>query len=239
MGFLDRLRSREPTPDEILEGELLVATPYLDREPGVVEFAGEDRQISVVTVVDEAGLQVLPAFTSEEALARWKPEGSPYVALPAEVLIEILAGSEWDRMVVDGQDEHGFVVTRSAARQLVGVTARFVPEGSSFRIGLPAEPPPEGLVEALRTACEREPALAEAYLYQFQIVEEDESPYLAIGLRLEPAADPSEAARVARSITREVNPPAWGYEFLEIHPLDDELLEAARSNGIPILHRRQ
>jgi hypothetical protein len=36
-----------------------------------------------------------------------------------------------------------------------------------------------------------------------------------------------------------VNPPAWGYEFLEIHPLDDEFLEAARSNGIPILDRRQ
>jgi hypothetical protein len=239
MGFLDRFRSHEPTPEEILEGELLVLTPHLEGEPGVFEVLGEAREISVVAVVDDEGLQVLPAFTSEATLARWRPEGSPYVALPAEVLVQVLANSEWDRMVVDGQEKHAFAITRSAARRLVGVTDRSVRAGSSFRIGLPAKAPPEGLVDALRVACEREPAVGEAYLYQFQIVEEDEPPYLALGVRLHPPGEAEEAARVARAITDQVNPPAWGYEFLEVHPLDGELLDAARSNGVALLQRQQ
>lgn len=234
MGFLDRFRGAKPAPDEVLRQELLVPVPDAgQRGPEMLE---EDREISFLVVEDEFGL-VLPAFTSEKALARWKPQGSAYVALQGKVLVEMLAESEWHRMVIDGADPAAFAITRSAALRLLGSTSNSVPAGSTFRIGQPAQRPPDGLVDVLRSACEREPTVEEAYLYQFQIVERDESPYMTVGLRLHPLVEEPEAGRIAQSIGGKVEPHEWGYEFLEIQLLDDQLLDAARSNGVVILRR--
>lgn len=171
---------------------------------------------------------------------RWRdrgPQGSAYVALPGRALVEMLAGSDWDRMVVDGADPTAFALTRSDAGRLVGAAVLSVGAGSAYRIGQPAQPPPDGLVEGLRSACEREPEVLEAYLYQFQIVERDEPPHLALGVRLSPSVGEPEVRRVAQSIVGLVEPARWGYEFLDFHPLDGELLEAARANGTALLQR--
>ena len=236
MSFLDRLRRSGLDPDEILEKVLLVPTADTGREPGAGVLA-EDTEIPFVVVPDDDGLLVLPAFTNEQALTRWIPQGSPYIALSGKVLVDILARSEFHRIVIDGADRHALAITRSAAQELVGVIP--VPAGSTYRIGQPATPPPAGLADALRRACEREPAIREAYLYQFQIVGRDESPSMAVGLSLDESVDESESLRIAQSIFGDLDPNDWGYDFLDVHPLDGELLDAARANGVVILRRRQ
>jgi hypothetical protein len=151
-------------------------------------------------------------------------------------LFEMLARSDWDRMVIDGADRDAIAITRSAARRLIGVVAYSVPEGS-FRIGQPAREPPDGFVDGLRGACECEPAIAEAYLYQFQIVEREEPPQLTVGLRLQPSAAEGEYKRLAESINGGVNPQRWGYESLDYHLLEGELLDTVRSSEPVILKR--
>jgi len=233
--FLDRFRGSRLV-DDILEKELLVPTLDTGRVPGV-EVLDEDRVIPFVLVPDEDGRSVLTAFTSEEALTRWSPQRTPYVALQGKVLVEMLAGSDWDRMVVDGADGHGFAITRSAALRLVGVAAHSLSPGAAFRIGQPANAPPDQLVRDLRNACESQPAISEAFLYQFQIVERDESPHLAVGLLLQPATGEDEFRRIAKAISDEVESQRWGYEFIDFHPLEGQLLANARSCGCELLRR--
>ena len=235
MGFFDRFRSSGPTPYEVLERELLVPTPDTGEEARV-DVLKEDREVSFLIVLDEDGLPVLPAFTSEKALTRWKTQGSAYLALQGKVLVEMLAGSDWDRIVIDGADEDAFAITRSAAQMLVGAVLLPLPAGSTFRIGQPAREPPKGLVDALSNACQHEPAVAEAYLYQFQIVEREEPPQLTVGLLLKPPVAEADFMRVVESIKGEVDPQAWGYESLDYHPLDGELLDTVRSSEPVILH---
>jgi hypothetical protein len=76
------------------------------------------------------------------------------------VLVELSAASEWDLIVVDGADPEPIAFTRSEAERIVGTTPVSIPAGSSFRLGLPLQPPPDGLVEALRVACDHEQEIA-------------------------------------------------------------------------------
>jgi SseB protein N-terminal domain/SseB protein C-terminal domain len=232
VGFLDRLR--RPSSDAILERELLVPTADTGRPPGAGVLEA-DTEVPFVVVADDDGSLVLPAFTSEEALTRWMPQGSPYIALQGRALVEILARSEFDRIVVDGADGHALALTRSAAQELIGVIP--VPAGATFRLGQPAVPPPAGLVEAVRRACERELAIREAYLYQFQIPERDEPPSLAVGLVLDESVREPEAERIARSLFDDVDPSDWGHDYVDLHPLSGELLDAARASGIELVRR--
>ena len=190
-------------------------------------------------VLDDDGRPVLPAFTSEGALTRWKPQGSACVALQGKVLVEMLARSDWDRMVIDGADRDAIAITRSAVRRLIGMIAYSMPAGSTSRIGQPAQEPPEGLVDALRSACQRELVIAEAYLYQFQIVERDEPPQLTVGLQLQPSVAEGEYQRLAESINADVNPQRWGYESLDYQLLEGDLLDTVRSSEPVILDRRE
>ena len=79
----------------------------------------EDLEASLVLVTDYDGLAVLPAFTSEAALLRWKPEGGPYLGLEGRFVIEVLARSDWDRLVVDTESPNAFAITRAQALTLL------------------------------------------------------------------------------------------------------------------------
>jgi hypothetical protein len=64
--------------------------------------------------------------------------------------------------------------------------------------------------------CEREAAIAEAYLYMSRVVEHDTHSTLTVGLGLRESIDHSEAVRISRSLVDEVDPHEWGYESFDI-----------------------
>lgn len=230
-----RLRrlSRRRDPDDLLRTELLVPIP----DTGALEVGRrvleEAEDVTFVIVEDPEGRLVLPAFTSERELQRWKPQGGPYIGLEGRVLIEFLAASECDRIVIDGAGAEPIGMTREAARELVGVTTHSFSPGSEYRIGLPAKGPPDRLIDELRETCAR-PEIAEAWLYQFQFVNGDDPPYLALGVLPAPGADEAGVEALLQAVGPQLRPARWGYEFIELHPLADDLLDAARANGIPI-----
>ncbi len=237
MGFLDRLRRSGAVPDDLLERFLLVPTPDTGEEPRGFHVLEEDREMSFVLVHDEDGLPVLPAFTSKEALQRWNPEGSRYVGLQGRALVEILARSDWDRIVVDTTDRSAFAIPRSAALELLGVAAYTQPAGSRMLVGQPARTPPHGLVTAVQRACANEPTVAEAFLYQVAILEQGNTPHLAIGLRVDARVDEEDRVRIAHSIGRAVDPQSWGYDFVDLEVLEDDMLNAVRSGATAIFQR--
>jgi hypothetical protein len=183
----------------------------------------------VKVAVDLDGGRVLRAFTSEAALTRSIPEGSPYVAIAGEITLGLLLDGMADRLVVDGTEGHARTITRAEAQRLLAPTT-FTP---TLLIGLPAEAPPEGLVDALRHACSVEHAIGEAYLYQSHL-EHDAHPSLALGLWFQESIVHAEVVRIVESIVDDMDLEAWGYEFLDIQILSGELLDAVRANGIVI-----
>jgi hypothetical protein len=237
MRFLDRFRASRIGSDRLLERQFLVPTPEAEEGPRSREVLQEAREFSFVLVQDEDGLPVLPAFTSEDALLRWIPTGSAYVGLEGKNLLDLLARSDWDRIVVDGADPGAFAITRSAAQELLGAMPYLVPAGPPLRIGEPAEAPPDGFVRELRCACERERAVAEAFVYQFEAVDRDEPPHLAVGLRLDAGVDEAEVGRIARSIGDAIDPQSWGYEFVDFHVLDGDMFDTVRSATVPVFNR--
>jgi SseB protein N-terminal domain len=120
VGFLRRSSRSNVRVEELLEQQLLVPTPDTGEPPRGSRRLEEDRDFDLVLVADDEGRPVLPAFTSEEALARWIPEGSRYVALPGRLLLELMVEHGWDRLVVDGADAHGVAITRAAAARSLG-----------------------------------------------------------------------------------------------------------------------
>ena len=236
MGFLDRFRKADTSPDDLLSRVLLVPTPETGEplESGVIE---EDRTVSFVVLHDDDGRTVLPAFTSESALCRWRPEGSPYMGLEGQALVEMMAESDWDRIVVDIADPEPVTIPRSAAAEREGTIEQSIPAGSTLVFGQPAQAPPDGLIGNVWRACEAEAAVEEAFLYQFGVVERDEPPHLTIGIRLNAPVDQAEKGRIAQSIGGAADPPSWGYEFLDLQFLEGKRLDTVRSQTAAIFRR--
>jgi hypothetical protein len=103
----------------LLDREFLVLVPSLDGlQNGILE---SNLKIEVTGVTDDDGHRVLPAFTSELALLRWRPAGSPYIVIDGRTVLGLLLdpANKWDRMVVDTHSDEAFQVTRDQARTLL------------------------------------------------------------------------------------------------------------------------
>ena len=226
-------RSRESA---LLETELLLATSDGALEPGVwVAEAGTS--IDVRWFRDESGRAVLPAFTSEKALLRWLPEGSRYAGLRGRDVLALFHDGDWDVLALDPGDARVRLLSRTNAGRLLGVAGRTVPEGTSVLIGQPAKAPPGAFVEEIRRACTAEAAVMAAYLFQMEVAADDAGPLLAVGID---TADPGEerAARAVESIAQSLRPRDWGYDFVDVLPLEGELLDAARASAPPVYVRK-
>jgi hypothetical protein len=79
-----------------------------------------DLELDLVGVTDYEGRSALPAFTSEATLLRWRPEGSPYVEVPAAGAAQLLLQGKWERIVVDPDTDDAYEITRSEAVALSG-----------------------------------------------------------------------------------------------------------------------
>jgi hypothetical protein len=118
VSFLNRLH-RSRTAASILDRELLVLTPDSGDEDSGTYVLEEERDFPIILVTGDDGLAVLPAFTSEAALLRWRPEGSRFLGLQGRVVIEMLSRSDWDRIVVDTNSRNAFLITRTDAVELL------------------------------------------------------------------------------------------------------------------------
>ena len=98
-----------------LSEPLLVLTPPVGDMPTRLGQVEQPSTIDVVLVTDQEGHVVLPAFTSEATLLRWRPEGSHYAQVGGNVLLSLLAHSDWSRIVVDPGSSEAFEVSRGEA----------------------------------------------------------------------------------------------------------------------------
>ncbi|QHC22055.1 SseB family protein [Streptomyces sp. GS7] len=166
--------ARVLVPVVALLGEVETGADGLRRE--------KSSDMAVPTLTAPDGRRALPAFTSMEALQRWRPDARP-VAVPLRQALLAAAHEKADTVVVD--------LAGPVAYQLTGPALRALAEGRTTADPL-ADPAVTG---ALRTLLAAEPAVLRARL------DPSDETDGTLSLGLAPDAVPAEAAqRLARAL---------------------------------------
>lgn len=150
-----RDRGTEPAVIEALHGARLlvpVVAVLGEAETGADGLRREkSSDMAVPTIQAPDGRRALPAFTSTEALARWRPDARP-VAVPLHQALQALAHERADTLLIDLAGPVTYELTGSALR------AAALGPGRADPIDDPA------VREALRAAVAAEPGVERAYL---------------------------------------------------------------------------
>ncbi|WP_031507614.1 SseB family protein [Streptomyces megasporus] len=142
--------------------------------------------MAVPTLNAPGGRRALPAFTSTDSLARWRPDARP-VAVPLHQALRAVAQEGADTLVVD--------LAGPVTYQLTGPALRALAEGRT-EIADPLDDP--AVIEALRSALAAEPAVNAARLGPGRGTDG------VLALRLDPGAPAREVAgRVAAALAED------------------------------------
>ncbi|MDG9705998.1 SseB family protein [Streptomyces sp. DH37] len=140
--------------------------------------------MAVPTLNAPGGRKALPAFTSTDSLARWRPDARP-VAVPLHQALRAVAQEGADTLVLD--------LAGPVTYQLTGPALLALAEGRAGAAADPLEDP--AVAEALRAVLAAEPAVNAARLGPGRGTDG------VLALRLDPEAPPREVAgRVAASL---------------------------------------
>jgi hypothetical protein len=168
-------------------------------EPRTGLRAEKEAELDLLTVGLDGGRQVLPAFTDEGRLRRWRLEARPVRASAREACRAVLEEG-WTGLVVDPGD-HDFPVAGAA---LTALAEGYLPVAGHERLSLgtqsvdavlPSAPPTgsAAVMAALRRALAREPAVDRAWLVAG-------GPELRVAALLRVALDPAGVATIARRV---------------------------------------
>jgi hypothetical protein len=111
-----RLRRRPRPFDWLGSALILVSAADLGEGEGVLEDALE---VGIVSTTNDDRQRVLPAFSSEQELVAWMPQGSPWIGLQGPEVLRIFLDGEWDLLVVDGAGSSPHGLTRDEAAALL------------------------------------------------------------------------------------------------------------------------
>ena len=217
---------------EFLQGVYLVPTE--EEDLGVQ--AADRKTTTVLLVKDAEGQLVLPIFSTEMDLLRWRPQGCRYFGMEGKAILDELAGSTWHRLVLDGASDNVIAVTRSMAQKILKLDHYEIPPKSQMEI-VPISPPlPDSFLTELRSACEAATAIKEAFVFLLE-VDGDGPEFPTLGLRLDASGDGEAQQAVVNGISSSIDPAEFGVRALDITFLHGDLLEQARAT-VPWLVQR-
>lgn len=228
--------ARERMYEALLDADLIV--PVTGEDDAIREADGEvDLDVPILTAAD--GRTALSVFSDEEALTRFEPDGTPYVAVGGRTLFRLLAGEPPDLVLLNPAGPIGLELERDEIAALgrgevpTVTTGGGPPAGTQLRIGTPdPDDVPVGLVPAAREALAADPGLVEGYLLTVgsQDGEEDR---IALGVAF--AGDPDEdAIRAAFETVAEGLRDHVGDRGIGMFPLGETLLEQLRGSVEPL-----
>ena len=223
MGWRRRRRQPEASLEGFLDSEFLVLAD--------VRLASDD---------DDTPF--LPAFTSKEILHRFEPEASDPIPLRGSNVLLLLLETDCAGVVIDPGEADCSTISRSEAEELVGASHEALWAGTKILLASPDEPPPPTLLDAFRTACERDSTVAAAYLVLAAAPCGEAFPRTVLGIELS-SGDELSHELIASIHGLSVIPQAevaatpTTYMNLDIQVFSDDLLETVRELGILVYQR--
>jgi len=212
----------------LLDSTLLAVTPDRPQVPGAWT-AQPGEKLALVTLQDSDGT-VLPAFTSTAAVLAWRPDGAPFVALPARALLEMALAAGTGKIVIDpGSPTFGYVTryeieALDRGRLPLGVAGDVVAEPAEVRIGIPQTPPSPAALDALRKALLAETAARQAWYFLMQPGQSE--PELCVAVRLAPGVTGDEERRAMRAVIDQAGGEAPDVQALTFMVAHDDLRES-------------
>lgn len=219
----------------LLESHLVVMSPNAPAEhQSWTAEAGDTLQL--VTFSDDEGT-VLPVFTSVDALLRFRPDGSGYVALPASALFQMADAGGTAKLAIDpGSPTSGYLTRgeiEALGRGRLPVDgSEVVTASSQIRIGRPADAMPPDVLDALRTSLSDAPSAARAWLTMIQ--QGESAPEVVIAVRFDgPGDDP-----VMRSLIERAGAMSSGVSSLRFMTADARVAETLDSGAGEVIFAR-
>jgi len=223
MGWRRRRRQPEASVEGFLDSEFLVLAD--------VRLASDD---------DDTPF--LPAFSSKETLHRFEPGASDPIPLRGSNVLLLLLETDCAGVVIDPGEPACSTISRSGAEQLVGSSYEALWSGPKILLASPDEPPPPTLLSAFRTACERDPTVAAAYLVLAAAPGGEAFPRTVLGIQLSSGDELSDGLiasinglRLIPQADAAATPTT--YMNMDIHVFGDDLLDTVRELGIPVYQR--
>lgn len=235
-----------------LRSTLIVPTPEL---PANFNKLGENvvqttTKISMRVIPDKQGHKVTPAFTDIDALRTWDPN-TPCFGISAVELFKMVLGTEIEGVVINPFDpirkmiRPGGFVNRAEldllAKGLIpshigtdGVQFQLEP-GQQLMIGAPAVPPTQKVIEALRAAAVKHPAIAQLYMFQMAT---RESSHTVIGISSNQKLHvPDNEGELVRSLGNVIQPTLEKGQSLDFMVLSVQFEQQIKAQFTPIYDR--
>jgi type III secretion system (T3SS) SseB-like protein len=236
----------------VTNDRLLAAMESVKRERGpdtmreLFEALGESRLLVPVHRGDERGVEIavmeepeagttFVAFTDPKALAAYAGEDARYIDMDAPRLADVVLSEPSATLVVEsGRETSG----RLSRADLELLRDRLVPEGvrtaapadaGSLRLFSLSLPVSDALAEAVARACERQPAVREAYIFEGTFG--DGPRHLFLGLRFDPDAGEEEQAAARGALAEAARPALGPGEPLDVVGLLPAMLEPVAELG--------
>jgi hypothetical protein len=227
MGWLRRRRRPEESVDAtFLDSSFLVLAD--------VRLASDDD--------DDDETPFLPAFTSKEILHRFEPDASDPIPLRGSNVLLLLLETDCAGVVIDPGEPDCSTISRSAAEELVGASNEALWAGPKILLASPDEPPPPTLLDAFRTACERDPMVTAAYLVLAAAPGGEAFPRTVLGIQLSSGDELSDELIASINGLRlipkaDVAATPTTYMNMDIQVFSGDLLDTVRELGILVYQR--
>lgn len=143
------------------------------------QTVGAGEALKLVTIENVTGDSFFVAFTDEDAVLAWIPDGSPYLALQATALFTLAANNDIAGVIINPA---GPVIGRVLQHEFLplaqgrlpfedeGATspATTMPDNAPLLISHPATSPPALWLDALHNVARQQETLTTVYLFQLQ-----------------------------------------------------------------------
>ncbi len=241
----DTSEHREAFYRALLKSVLILPTS----ERSVEGLAPQKQTLTQDTVADlvvfrnPEGELVLLAFTDRDAVLAWRPEGTPYLALPAVDLFSLAAQNRVSEILINpvgpvrGQLTREEIVTlaQSQAAPSTETASEQIPAGTSVLIARPV-PPSDAWIQQVRAALSRAPLIKTTYLFQMKTPSAD--PALVLGVRFESQTSTMDQHAAMQTLMEDLGgslEPRLPLNFIVLEPGD--FLKLVQDTALLILKR--
>lgn len=196
---------------------------------------GDDRAVEIAVMEQPDGATTFVAFTDPKALAAHAGEDARYVEMDARELASVALEEPSATVLVESGRETGGMLSRPDLELL---RDRLAPrddetatpaERSSLRLFPLSLPIPGALEEVVARACERQPAVQEAYLFEGAFGEGPR--HLFLGLRFDPGSGDEEQAAGRHALAEAARPALGVGESLDVVGLLPAMVEPVAELG--------
>jgi hypothetical protein len=197
--------ARQALYQALIDSTLILPTDQDLRENANSE-SNPDMTLRFFILEDEEGNNILPAFTDQNAVLAWMPEGTPYVALKAPQLFAIATRNPITQILINPSGpvsgrvhQNEFAALAQGQLPYTQTTPQqAAPEQTRILIGKPQTPPPTAWHNALQHTLQNHTQIAAAYMFQLYVTGQEAK--LVVGVHFTPGTEAAQQEEILQSL---------------------------------------